>query len=192
MKKLNYTSQKGITLIALIITIIVMLILVGVTINVALNGGLFGKAEYASEQMQIKAEEEELLAAVIAAIGTDTKIDFDYLDDNYHNFRKFVFSHWGKSLDELSREECIFYKQCYLKELGITSRLKSNKHNENYDEILYNMSPYRYIQYGDEDALQFASDEVLNAAHKGNKEIKDYTNRNYEYQKGKGWVKKQK
>ena len=118
--------------------------------------------------------------------------DFDYLDDNYHNFRKFVFSHWGKSLDELSREECIFYKQCYLKKLGITSRLKSNKHNENYDEILYNMSPYRYIQYGDEDALQFASDEVLNAAHKGNKEIKDYTNRNYEYQKGKGWVKKQK
>lgn len=118
--------------------------------------------------------------------------DFDYLDDNYHNFRKFVFSNWGKSLDELSREEYIRYKQYYLNALGITSKLKSNNYDETYDYILYNMSPSRYIQYGDEDALKFASDEVLNAAHKGNKELKDYTNRNYEYQKGKGWVKKQK
>ena len=67
-------QNKGITLIALIITIIVMLILVGVTINVALNGGLFQKAEYASEQMQIKADEEELLSAVVASIGNDGKV----------------------------------------------------------------------------------------------------------------------
>ena len=45
-------KNKGITLIALIITIIVMLILVGVTINVALNGGLFQKAETAKTQTQ--------------------------------------------------------------------------------------------------------------------------------------------
>ena len=69
-------KQNGITLIALIITVIVMLILVGVTINVALNGGLFQKAEYASEQMQIEAEKEELLSAVVAAIGNDGKIKF--------------------------------------------------------------------------------------------------------------------
>ena len=72
MKKLR--QNKGITLIALIITIIVMLILVGVTINVALNGGLFTKASEASEQMQRKAEEEELLSAVVASIGTDGKV----------------------------------------------------------------------------------------------------------------------
>ena len=71
---LNLKKDKGITLIALIITIIVMLILVGVTINVALNGGLFQKAEYASEQMQIKADEEELLSAVVASIGNDGKV----------------------------------------------------------------------------------------------------------------------
>ena len=45
MKKKN---DKGITLIALIITIIVMLLLVGVTLNVALQGGLFGNAKEAS------------------------------------------------------------------------------------------------------------------------------------------------
>ncbi|MBQ3145708.1 MAG: hypothetical protein IJB90_03975 [Clostridia bacterium] len=67
-------KEKGITLIALIITIIVMLILVGVTINVALNGGLFQKAETATKQTQIEAEKEELLSAVIATIGTDGEL----------------------------------------------------------------------------------------------------------------------
>ena len=43
-------GQKGITLVALIITIIVMLILVGVSISVALNGGLFTKAGDASRE----------------------------------------------------------------------------------------------------------------------------------------------
>lgn len=41
-------SQKGITLIALVITIIVMLILVAVTITMAINGGLFNYAKDAS------------------------------------------------------------------------------------------------------------------------------------------------
>jgi len=77
-----HTSQKGITLIALIITIIVMLILVGVTINVALNGGLFTKADEATRLTQIEAEKEELLSAVVAAIGNDGKVDFNYLDNN--------------------------------------------------------------------------------------------------------------
>ena len=67
-------KQKGITLIALIITIIVMLILVGVTINVALDGGLFSKAEEATELTTKAAEKEELLMAVVAAIGTDGKV----------------------------------------------------------------------------------------------------------------------
>ena len=56
------TQNKGITLIALIITIIVMLILVGVTINVALNGGLFKKAETATKDTEEKAILEEMLA----------------------------------------------------------------------------------------------------------------------------------
>ena len=40
-------GQKGITLVALIITIIVMLILVAVTVTVALDGGLIGKTQEA-------------------------------------------------------------------------------------------------------------------------------------------------
>ena len=51
-------GQKGITLVALIITIIVMLILVAVTISIALNGGIFQKAREASEET-LKAQLKE-------------------------------------------------------------------------------------------------------------------------------------
>ena len=52
--------EKGITVIALVVTIIVMLILVGVTISVALNGGLFGKAEEAGSKTKISQIQEAL------------------------------------------------------------------------------------------------------------------------------------
>ena len=54
-------SQKGITLIALVITIIVMLILVAVTITIAVNGGLFDYAsKAATETNSAKVNEEKL------------------------------------------------------------------------------------------------------------------------------------
>jgi len=69
-----HTSERGITLIALIITIIVMLILVGVTINVALNGGLFEKATEAKTKTQLAADREELQMAVIAVLNNNLEI----------------------------------------------------------------------------------------------------------------------
>lgn len=55
-------SQKGITLIALVITIIVMLILVAVTITMAINGGLFANAQDAGEKTNTAIKEEQNLA----------------------------------------------------------------------------------------------------------------------------------
>ena len=73
------TSQKGITLIALIITIIVMLILVGVTINVALNGGLFQKAETATYQTEASLVKEQLeIAKAIELANAEGKKIEDY------------------------------------------------------------------------------------------------------------------
>ena len=54
----NMKTQKGITLIALVITIIVMLILVGVSVTVALNGGLFSTAQKATEETAARRDEE--------------------------------------------------------------------------------------------------------------------------------------
>ena len=55
-------SQKGITLIALVITIIVMLILVAVTIAMAVNGGLFDYARRAGQETNTALSEESNLA----------------------------------------------------------------------------------------------------------------------------------
>ena len=80
MKKL--VKQKGITLIALVITIILMLILLGVTVTVALNGGLFSTAKEARNRTQLELEKEQLLMEAIGALGTDGIVDFEKLDAN--------------------------------------------------------------------------------------------------------------
>ena len=62
-------TQKGITLIALIITIIVMLILVGVSVSVALNTGLFKTAQGVAKNTQAAAEEETELSGGKVKVG---------------------------------------------------------------------------------------------------------------------------
>jgi len=63
-------TQKGITLIALVITIIVMLILVAVTITMAVNGGLFANAQDAGNQTNAaKVEELELSNGAVNVTG---------------------------------------------------------------------------------------------------------------------------
>ena len=75
-------KQKGITLIALVITIIVMLILVGVTVTVSLNGGLFTTAKEATSETQIAQEKEELLMAALGALNDNGKVDLGKLDSS--------------------------------------------------------------------------------------------------------------
>ena len=58
----EFKTNKGITLIALVITIIVMLILVGVTISMAVNGGLFEYAGRAAGQTKNALSAEGQLA----------------------------------------------------------------------------------------------------------------------------------
>jgi len=79
MKKLK--AQRGITLIALIITIIVMLILVAVTVTVALNGGLFKTAKEGASKTELEKEKELLLEIVMGAIGKDGKVNFSNIEE---------------------------------------------------------------------------------------------------------------
>ena len=81
MKKLK--TQKGITLIALVITIIVMLILVAVTINMAINGGLFEKAGKATGDTRNAMNAEQALASGQITIDGKTYASIDdYLAGN--------------------------------------------------------------------------------------------------------------
>ncbi len=72
-------NQKGITLVALIITIIVMLILVAVTINVSLNGGLFTNARNAAKDTQREADKEELVSTMIGAYDKRGRFNTDLI-----------------------------------------------------------------------------------------------------------------
>ena len=65
-------SEKGITLIALIITIIVMLILVTVSVTVALQTGLFTSAQDAAKNTDDAAKAEtNLSTGVVNVAGQD-------------------------------------------------------------------------------------------------------------------------
>ena len=59
------TKDKGITLIALIITIITMLILTLVTINIVLDGGLLKKAQESSFKTELSAYKEEFNSYIV-------------------------------------------------------------------------------------------------------------------------------
>ena len=74
-------GQKGITLVALVITIIVMLILVGVSVTVAINGGLFDKAKDAGNQYKDAAAEEAAGNILKNTTGEYISIN-DYIDSN--------------------------------------------------------------------------------------------------------------
>ena len=71
-------KNRGITLIALIITIIVMLILVAVSISIALNTGLFKSASDATKNWKTAQEEESKMQIEIGGKKYDS-ID-DYLE----------------------------------------------------------------------------------------------------------------
>lgn len=59
MKQKTNFNEKGITIIALIITIILLLILVGASINLVIKGNLFGSAEKAVDGTNAKVEQEQ-------------------------------------------------------------------------------------------------------------------------------------
>ncbi|MCI8617894.1 MAG: hypothetical protein HFJ60_06635 [Clostridia bacterium] len=71
MKKIQ-KNNKGITLVALVITIIILLILAGITINSLTGSGLFKKAELAKEETLIAQYKEK-----IELIKTETRLSYN-------------------------------------------------------------------------------------------------------------------
>ena len=53
-----FKNQKGITLVALVITIVVLIILATVSINFAIGGNLFGRAQEGSKLYSNASKEE--------------------------------------------------------------------------------------------------------------------------------------
>lgn len=53
-----FKSEKGITLVALVITIVILIILATVSISFAVNGGLFDKAQKGADMYKESADQE--------------------------------------------------------------------------------------------------------------------------------------
>ena len=81
--KIQIIEQRGITLIALVITIIVLLILAGVTIaTLTGKNGILTRASEASEKTEEAGAKEQVQLAVTGSIGTDGKLENGTLKDN--------------------------------------------------------------------------------------------------------------
>ena len=94
LSKKRSLQEKGITLIALVVTIIILLILAGVTLNMALSqNGLFSKTKEAADKYKKAQEDEELEIEKIeyAADGKDiTKVETISDEEGFKDFRKRV------------------------------------------------------------------------------------------------------
>lgn len=66
-------GNKGITLIALVLTIIIMLILAIITLNIVAEGGLIKKSKEAKETTNFQAEKEMLEIAIVGSYNEETK-----------------------------------------------------------------------------------------------------------------------
>ena len=86
MKTRKIKTNKGITLIALVITIIVLLILAGVTIaTLTGDNGILTKANNSKNETAKATAKEKVQTEVMASYGTDGKIDLNQLNKNLQN-----------------------------------------------------------------------------------------------------------
>ena len=78
MKKI--VNNRGITLIALIVTIIVLLILAGISVSMLTGqNGILNRATEAKEKTEEAQKEEQIKLAVMSSIGTDGLINLNQL-----------------------------------------------------------------------------------------------------------------
>ena len=85
MKKI-LKNNKGITLVALVITIIILLILAGVSINIVFDEeGIINRAKQAAENMEIAAnEEQKQLSQLLNEVNNDgEKVEYAPYDNPY-------------------------------------------------------------------------------------------------------------
>ena len=84
-KEEYFMKNKGITLIALIITIILLIILAGITISTIVQTGLISKAKLAKEKASFANAEEKIKIAVNSSYNLIGKLDKNILQENLNS-----------------------------------------------------------------------------------------------------------
>ena len=75
-------KNKGITLVALVITIVILLILAGISIQAITNTGLFENAKKAAEESKYANAEEKVKMAVMASYDENASLNKNLLKDS--------------------------------------------------------------------------------------------------------------
>ena len=177
MREKQRNTQKGITLIALIITIIVMLILVAVTITIAVNGGLFEQAGRATKETQNAINAEQQLANGGITIGN---LHYDSIEDYLEGIPE--IHNWTRTGDNLTCKHCntnltIGQQLNYTKtgagtssisgeksgvSQGITDgRLQASNFEENGEQKINKDDDTKWVVLGIEDSNKNGTNETL-------------------------------
>ena len=166
-------TNKGITLIALVITIIVMLILVVVTIRIATNGGLFDYAGRAARETKDAIADETDIANGKITIGGVT---YNSIDEyvNRNNVSRLKYKVEGSNIivylvdsyyDYLETNELEDSKENYLAYTSyITNKIaeKPLKEKENYIVKVWNKQKgTSYKNIGELIATEYGSQEAF-------------------------------
>ena len=150
-------QNKGITLVALVITIVILLILSGITIAQLTGNGLFGKAQLAAKETKYANAAEKVALAVNASYDESGKINDNLLKDNVNEIDgldkkvdqvtydlkivvdgfEFIISEYGKITGEKSEIDIEDYSDMILK----YNVSKNSEDNMQYDKLkLYDLS----------------------------------------------------
>ena len=118
-------KQKGITLVALVITIIILLILAGVVISVVVNNDLIGISKEAAEETQIQAIRETIMAEIIVlrleAIENNAKLDFTPNGSSWNDLNAKLPEGWHitPTASQLSKSKNIKIASTYTIDRGL-------------------------------------------------------------------------
>ena len=160
MKKMR--NQKGITLVALVVTIIVLIILSGISINLLLGkNGLITKAQEAKKQQKI-AEIKEKISLELSAAETDAIIRNESLEEEQLND---IVSKYGTLQDD---KDTILTKddnyEISLKEIwyGTLSTSGSYSDKKKRIELLEKELQELQEKYNELEKINSGNSEVLN------------------------------
>ena len=160
MKKMR--NQKGVTLVALVVTIIVLIILAGISINLLLGeNGLITKAQEAKKQQKI-SEVNEKLSLELAAAETDAIIRNESLEEEQLND---IVSKYGTLQDD---KDTILTKddnyKISLKEIWYGTLSTSGSYSDKKKQIEMLEKELKELQdkYNELEQINSGNSEVLN------------------------------
>ena len=145
MKKIN--QQRGITLVALVITIIILLILAGISISALTGSGLFGKAKDSKLETEIAREKEQIKMSVMSEM-TNTEysntINFERLKEELENYNDIETVDEVDTIPSGATIVSKINKKFELKDLFITTSYAAE--DSKYAKVTYKSKRVYYVE----------------------------------------------